>query len=538
MVRNLREEECAVPAEPSKRDIRVVINEDKLEARALLGASLEPDQLDEPTLCALAGEAGVLVDPAVRELIKVAVATVARTPGVEHQLVIARGEAPVHGTHGRITFAPEYLPSARHAEAARTEPTGEHASAQRPDESINHYARSAFTPVLKGTIIARVEPSVEGIDGRDVTGKSLACKRATEAPLKHDQSVSVGPDGSVVAQQNGILSWRPPLLRIIDTLEVDGFVDFSTGHIDFPGSVLVHRGVRDLFKVHADRSLAVRGLVEAAELSAALDTSLTGGMAAKRSGSLQTGRDLRANYLNNVRVRAGRDASIESELINCDIVAGRAIVAPRCVMAGGSACAGSLIDLRTVGSESRTATHLRLGTLTELAALRTALRSLLPDVQARYTAAADQLQQLKSVKGKLSPRQAESLTELEFESASAAKTLDRLNSAGTHLDNVIARRIRVELIVRDRIFSGVTLRCPGAPADALWVVQFTTDLKGPIRITADDHGRLVVRESLGDDAQCIDLAKVAKVGTEAEPATGVGTPASMPAGSTASRKAA
>ncbi|MFO0083377.1 MAG: DUF342 domain-containing protein [Phycisphaerales bacterium] len=477
----------------------------------------------------------MLISPEVRELVKVAVATATRSPGVLHDVVIARGLAPVHGTHGRISFAPEFLPGTQRAEAAAAQPDSAKDVAGSA-EAVNHYARSAFTPVLRGAIIARVEPSVEGVDGRDVTGRTLACKRATEAPLNHDDSVSVGPDGAIVALQNGILSWRPPLLRVIDTLEVDGFVDFSTGHIDFPGSVLIHRGVRDLFKVHADRSLAVRGLVEAAELSAALDTSISGGMAAKRTGSLQTGRDLRANYLNNVRVRVGRDASIESELINCDLVAGRSIIAPRCVMAGGSACAGSLIDLRTVGSESRVATQLCLGTLPELAALRTALRSLLPEVQTRQSAAAEQLAQLKSVKGKLSPRQAESLTELEFEAASASSLCDRLDAAGRNLEDFIARRTRVELIVRDRIFSGVTLRCPGAPFEATWLVQFTTDLKGPLRITTDDRGRLIIRESLADDSEAIDLAKVAKVGTEAAP--WAGNPISATAAGSQSGRAA
>lgn len=509
-------EDRFVPADFIKRLVRIVLSEDKLEARALFDATLAPEQIDEPTLCALASEAGVLISPEVRELVKVAVATICRAPRAAHEVVIARGQAPVHGTHGRVIFAPEFLPAAQRTEAAASKPPSA-TEAPESSEPVNHYARAAFTPVLRGTIIARVEPAVEGVDGRDVTGRSLACKRATEAPINHDDSVSVGPDGAVVARQNGILSWRPPLLRVIDTLEVEGFVDFSTGHIDFPGSVLIHRGVRDLFKVHADRSLAVRGLVEAAELSAALDTSISGGMAAKRTGSLQTGRDLRANYLNNVRVRVGRDASIESELINCDVVAGRSILAPRCVMAGGSACAGSLIDLRTVGSESRVATQLCLGTLPELAALRTALRSLLPEVQARQSAAAEQLAQLKGVKGKLSPRQAESLTELEFEAASASTLCERLDAAGRNLDDVIARRTRIELIVRDRIFSGVTLRCPGAPSDATWIVQFTTDLKGPVRITTDGHGRLIIRESLADDSEGVDLAKVAKVGTEAAP---------------------
>ena len=56
--------------------------------------------------------------------------------------------------------------------------------------------------------------------------------------------------------------------KVSNTLEIDQNVDFSTGNIDFPGNVIVHRSVKDCFTVKARDDIEVRGLIEAATLIA------------------------------------------------------------------------------------------------------------------------------------------------------------------------------------------------------------------------------------------------------------------------------
>jgi uncharacterized protein (DUF342 family) len=480
------------------RAVRLSLSEDAMSAWLVVEDDAAPEALvgvDATLVHVLLAEKGVVITSDVSNRVKGCLDAVRGARGETlaaldtgtsagpRRWLVAQGTAPVPGVDGRLVFEPEMDPRARRDGASTGEADGSGAA------RVDHYSRSSITVVRAGTLVARVFPPTNGSDGVDIRGRSLACRRASPVELRTDASLTLRDDPSapgtslVVASSDGLLEHEPPMLRVRRELTIDQHVDFSTGNIDFPGDVRVARDVRDRFKVRAGGNLTVGGLVGAGELVVARDATLVGGMSAKEAGTLETGRDARARYLNNVRATIGRDLRVENECVNCELLVGRALHGAEGAIAGGRLVVGGLCIVGTLGAESRTPTEVVLGELGELGALIERAEGLLELVRADATRSQEALDQLRKATKRLTAQQAEQLTELEF-SVNQGRVRDkRVSDAIVAARSFVSANTRVDLSVRRQLYAGVMIHA-GA-----WSVRVDADLRGPLRLMLDGSGR-------------------------------------------------
>jgi uncharacterized protein (DUF342 family) len=425
-------------------------------------------------------ERSIQLTPEVEKALREAIDAFNQRPDQRLERPVAHGTRPVDATPAKLVFESQYDPAALAPPSQA--PPGEKGG-------VDHYARRQFHPVRAGAHIGRIVPAGAGQDGSDVTGKAVPARQAPAREVRIDETIVRGPDGTLVAATDGILDWREPNLRVSHELVIDGYVDFSTGHIDFPGSVVINKGVRDQFRVTAAGSITVAGLVESAQIQAGRDLNLNGGMASRERASAEAHRDIRARYLDNVTVNAWRDLVIENEAIGCNIRVGRACLSPKAAIAGGLIECARELELGTLGSEACVPTRVRIGVLPELEALIERSQSLLPQLEARAAKAEAALAQLKSVSGKLAPQQAESLTELEFALQQArAKRLPILQAIDT-LKTTLRQRTIARLTVHSTIHPGVRIEL-GTRA-----FEITSPVTGPVAIEASADGEIIARDA-------------------------------------------
>jgi hypothetical protein len=488
--------------------VRLEVDDDALTARLLIAPGLKPDALDELTLRALVSERGLPFSASLAAAIQHALAAFRNHPDAPLAAPLAQGTAPIHGTPGRLVFEPGLDPadtdsalraaaeaseSGQPATGAHDEPdapsTPDAESAPSPD-STDHYSRCVIRTVQPGQVIARLIPPGPATDGLDVYGRSIPAKPGLPEPVTTDDSAQLRSDGTIIALRPGRVErrggeGRAQLIRVSDRLVIPGSVDFSTGHVDFPGHLLVRRGVRDRFRLSAGRSITVEGLVEAATLHANLDAILTVGMAARDQGTLTTGRDATARYLNSVRATIGRDLCVENEITGCTLAVGRHVKAPHCSITGGSLVAGGSIEVGTLGSEAGVPTLVRPGVLPGLADLLPALLAALSEADARVQKAEDRLKQLQlpGAANQQAPRltatHAEELTELQFELARLRAPAAKLRARIDRLHALAAQHAQPVLIVRERVYPGTRVGLGS------YTIQFTRETKGPFRLSLD-----------------------------------------------------
>lgn len=467
------------------RLVRVAISADRLTASVIIQPGLEPDFLTPDLVNTLLEQAAVVRTRERDEAVEALVARARRHPDQPAQAVVARGTEPVHGGPGRFEPATRPAPPP----AADTGAT-------------DHYQRSPFHVVHAGERVGTLFPPADGADGVDVTGKTLSSRRGAPAPVRFDDSVTIDRSGAVTANFPGIVVFKESFLRILDTLKIDGYVDFSTGNIDFPGHVGVARGIRDCFSVRTGRSLTVHDLVEAARIQTGEDAFLERGMAAREKGSLVVGRDLHAKYLDNVEGRIGRDAFIIKEAANCHLHVGRHFLGPACTFVGGELFAGS-IELAQAGSRAGVTTALVLGRAAEIEERAARLAHAVVPMRRRVEALREQLDQLRRGAGRITASQAETLTELQFEESNQRDRLARLAQGLEACLKVIATQARGSLTVHRVLCAGVRLWI------GPWHAEFHAEIMGPATISLDAEGQPVITDS-GSTAP-LPLSRMAKL---------------------------
>ncbi|WP_029896886.1 DUF342 domain-containing protein [Desulfohalovibrio reitneri] len=289
---------------------------------------------------------GVPVD---RDAVDAALAEAKRTGNPSQSIIIARGERPEEGEPGR--FEP--------AESEEAE-AGNDLACFDPRE------RSCFRKVAEGEVLGRLVPPKPGKAGTDVFGNVIPpCESGEASGVTVGQGAELDEGGETVrATTPGLVSWRGNELNVLDALEIQGDVDFSTGNISLDkGSVLIKGSVIDGFRVEAPGDVTVKGNVQAATISAGGSVMVGCGILSGEHGGVYAGGPVRAQFMENSCVAAGGDITVAHNITNCHVQTEGKIVCTRGkgVVQGGTLNAFQGVECNEVGSEYGVVTTIRIG---------------------------------------------------------------------------------------------------------------------------------------------------------------------------------
>ncbi len=280
-------------------------------------------------------------------LIPEMVKTVQMKALVDRTLVVAQGQAPVHGQDARIeVLLPE--PVAKYGEG-----------------TVDLREQHHFREVSKDLPMLRLMPAEAGTPGMNVHGELLAPNSGRSLDL----SQCIGPGcerdernpSVVIAQFDGIYQrfsrGGRPFIQVLSKVEVPGNLDLTVGNIDTRFPVVIHGDVLSTFVLRCGSTLQVDGSIEDAEITVHSDLVVRGGIL-PGSTRVKCGGEVRARHVQGRRVRCKR-AVIEHGMLNADIAATEDIEAKEVV--GGSLVAGGHIKVESVGEPGGTISTLEAG---------------------------------------------------------------------------------------------------------------------------------------------------------------------------------
>jgi len=227
--------------------------------------------------------------------------------------------------------------------------------------SVDFKAVSPFQVVKKGDVLARVVPRVDGVAGIDVTGVAVAYgKSADTSPhpgkntLTQGDTMVAGCDGKFVTGEGSF--W------VSEVLEIPGDVDYSTGHIDFPGDVVVLGQIKQGFKVKAGGSLTCAKTIDASEISCGGDLVTEQGILGRAQSTVKVGGQIRAKFIENCTVEAGGDVFVSTGCLNSVVKAlGSISTGPKGVIIGGRIFASKGVTAFQIGSSAGVRTEICCG---------------------------------------------------------------------------------------------------------------------------------------------------------------------------------
>ncbi len=260
---------------------------------------------------------------------------------------IAHGQKPSNEVDRHLDVEPSLLTKAA-PESSET-------------RAIDFKALSPFQLVKKGDILARVSPRTEGAAGVDVTGAAVAYGRTACATLRPGKNTLAQGD-SVVAGCDGKFVLGEDSFWVSEVLEISGDVDYSTGHIDFPGDVIVRGQIKQGFNVKAGGSLTCARTIDASEISCGGDLETDQGILGRPGSIVKVGGRVRAKFIENCSVEAGGDVLLTTGCLNSAIKAlGAVCTGPKGVIIGGRIDAVKGVTAFQIGSPAGVRTEICCG---------------------------------------------------------------------------------------------------------------------------------------------------------------------------------
>lgn len=300
---------------------------------------------------------------AVVEGIKLDVIDQALAAGVASGVVIASGQAVVHGENGRLE---SLIPESRERVPRVSE-----------DGQADFRDLGDIFVVKPGDRLMLRHPPTQGTPGVAVTGKVVAPVPGKPAMYAN------GLKGVVLDQDNPDLliadiAGQPVQVNggmVVEPVYTVAAVNMSTGNIDFDGSVKVCGDVSAGMRVRASGDIEIGGTAEPCCLEAGGDIVIKGGALGDvgRTDSaahyIRCGGSFSVGFAQQVRVEAGDSIFVDDMTMRSELVAENNIVVGnkrRGHIIGGKALATLSISGKVLGSPNRITTVFEVGVSPEL----------------------------------------------------------------------------------------------------------------------------------------------------------------------------
>lgn len=327
----------------------ITISEDHMEAKMVLhppkhgGALLTEYQLREQ-IASVGISVGIL-DLVIQKQIK--------NPDFFIPYIIAKGYPPIPGKDGeiKIHFRSDNKPQLEEDEHGR----------------IDYKNIAVIQSVKPGDLIAeRILPK-KGEFGKTVNGSIL--------PYQEEKSVEWNLGPNVEIREDKLyakIAGRPVLtasweIKVDEVIQLEA-VDYSTGNIDFPGTIIVEEKIGDGFSLTTSGSIIIRNSVGKAFLKAKGDIVLSGGFMGRGEGYIESEGNIYAKFVEQGKLTAQGSIFVEEAVMHSEISAKDFIrvVGGRGEVIGGTVIAGNSLTCSKLGAVVETKTKVAIGTPPEL----------------------------------------------------------------------------------------------------------------------------------------------------------------------------
>ena len=334
---------------PEESYVDIHIAEDHMSATLILhppkhgGALLTEHQLREQF--ASVGVSVGILDPIVISII--------REPVFLSPILFAKGFPAIPGRDGEIKlyFRSDNKPHLEEDEHGR----------------MDYKNISMIQSVKPDVLLAEKIPPKAGQQGKTVTSEIIPCQSEREAYWIIGNNVEER-DGKLYSKIAG----RPVLerngeIRVDEVINLEA-VDYSTGNVDFPGTIIVEQKIGDGFSLNTNGSIIINSSVGKAFLKAKGDIVISGGFMGRGEGFIESEGNIYVKFVEQGKLTAGGSIFIEEASMHSELSAKDFIQAAggRGEIIGGTIIAGNFIACQKLGAVVETKTKIAIGTPPDL----------------------------------------------------------------------------------------------------------------------------------------------------------------------------
>lgn len=288
--------------------------------------------------------------------------------------LIAEGYPPEKGNDAKLVL--------QNKETKKEDETGK----------IDFHKISAFYSVNEGDIIATLFPPTSGKPGIDIFGKQIAPQKGEPIDISPGENVqtrrtSVSPQTltatkdmpqeyldnyknkyieivEFLALSSGTVKVEENQISILDLVDINGDVDYSTGNIRLQnGSVKIHNTILSGFTVCVPEDIFVEGTIEDAYVEAGKSIMVKRGITGGDWGKIKSGANIHAYFIKNANIECGQDVLVDQHISNSNIKTQGMVISKKGKgkIQGGIIKASLGLDVNEIGSKYGVKTKIFLG---------------------------------------------------------------------------------------------------------------------------------------------------------------------------------
>lgn len=237
----------------------------------------------------------------------------------------------------------------------------EHVFEEDADGNVDLKTLNAYSEIEPEQKLGIVHPPQKGVAGMTVLGTPIPAEPGQVYALIAGEGVELKYNNRIAfSTRSGRALLEKNVLSVVDQLYIPGDLGLDVGHIDFHGFVEIKGDVPDDFQVKASRGIKISGLVGACKLNSQGSIEISS-MAGKGVGEIICRGELRAGFLNQVKVSSYGNIYVTNEIRNSLVKSTGRVNVEKGAIIGGECIAMEGIETRVAGTTSGQKTRLVAG---------------------------------------------------------------------------------------------------------------------------------------------------------------------------------
>ena len=366
-------------------------------------------------------------------------------------VLIAKGKPVINSKNGKVKFLFET--------EGRLKPK------PKEDGTVDYKDIQIIESVEKGRELARLIPPTKGENGYDVFGKEIPYKPGKPANLPTGMNTAPKEDAPsvLVATADGNVRFNGKVVEVSEGFHVKGDVDFATGNIEYPKSVIIKGDIKGGFEVKAGGDIEIHGSVEDAVVQCDGDVLVKCGFIGSGKGIINAKGDVSVSFIRNQEIKSRSNIFILREAIGARLWAKNSIEAlgKPISIAGGQVSARNEIKAYSIGNINGTKTEVEVGIDFALLEEQYKTESKLKELDGSLTKVKANLQKLrhvKQLKKMLQPKEDFLLKKLE----DMLKKINTQHEALEKRKQMIAHKVleveKAKIIIEHAIYPGTVIK--------------------------------------------------------------------------------
>lgn len=215
----------------------------------------------------------------------------------------------------------------------------------------------------KGTPVGQWIDETPGFSGMDIYGSPIPYQTVKIDQIKIGKNLRRKEEGDIVTTVDGEFIYEDDEIRINEILTLNDGINFKTGHIRFPGSVVINGEVEDDFNIKAEKNIYITNSLAASDVVCGGSLIVTnGGIIGRKQHKVMVRDIVETIHTKTVHLEAEKGIYITKGALDSDLYTnGEIIFGATGRITGGKAYAKDGFHGYIVGSESSVNTLICCG---------------------------------------------------------------------------------------------------------------------------------------------------------------------------------